>query len=316
MNLEQMRRIAGLPDKETISHSTTKVLSEELQYFAKIAGVVLTEAKDEDKEDDKDDKKESKNPFAKKDDSDKKESKKDKDSDDDSDDEECDEDSDEECDEDEDSDEDLKESIDDDEGPRTKESKSKPASDEAKKKAAANKGAFWNVAKKPEKKEEPKEKKPAEKKEKSESDSNEPKKRGKAQNPESKTGRLRAWIKDHPGVKRSEAWQHALSTMGEKSDDNPTGITKAGFSTLYQMARSQSGLAKKREVKEGWIISHPSINTHVLHENREMNTYQWIHFLNENQDPMIFETEEDALRVANYIRDFKNQYYIIENTVL
>ncbi len=311
MNLEQMRRIAGLPEKETISHSTTKVLSEELQYFAKIAGVVLTEAKDEDKEDDK---KESKNPFAKKDNSDKKESKKDKEEDDDSDDEECDE----ECDEDEDDDseEELKEGTDDFDGPRTKESKSKPASEEAKKKAAANKGAFWNVAKKPEPKEEKSEKKPAEKKEKSESESSEPKKRGKAQNPDSKTGKLRAWIKDHPGVKRAEAWKHAVDTIGEKSEDNPGGITRAGFATLYQKAREQSGLAKKREVKEFWIISHPSINTHVLHENREMNTYQWVHFLNEDQDPMIFETEEEALRVANYIRDFKNQYYIIENTVL
>ncbi len=140
-----------------------------------------------------------------------------------------------------------------------------------------------------------------------------PKKRGKAHNPASKSGVLRAWIEEHPGVKRSDAYAHAISTFGAKSDENPGGITPAGFSTLYQNARSHHSLVKKAEVKEAWVLMHPSVYNHILHENREMNQFQWVHFLNDNQEPMIFETEAEAQKIAKFLSDFKNQSVIIEH---
>ena len=143
-----------------------------------------------------------------------------------------------------------------------------------------------------------------------------PKKRGKSQNPSSKSGVLRTWIEEHPGVARKDAYAHALATIGAKSEENPGGITPAGFSTLYQNARTHHGLVKKKEVKEAWIITHPSIHNHILHENREMNQFQWVHFLNENQEPLIFESEEAAEEVARYLEDFRNQSVIIEHVIL
>ncbi len=147
-------------------------------------------------------------------------------------------------------------------------------------------------------------------------DPNAPKKRGKAPNAASKSGVLRQWIIDHPGVTRAQAWAHAVEKFGEKSEENTGGITKAGFSTLYQNARSHHGLVKKREVKESWVIMHPSINNHILHENREMNQFQWVSFLSENQDPMIFDTLAEAEEVARYLMDFRNQQTVIEHVQL
>lgn len=161
--------------------------------------------------------------------------------------------------------------------------------------------------------------KPAEKAEDKKEESTEAKRRGKARSDTSKTGQLRTWIINHPGAKRAEAWKHAVDTLGLKSEDNPGGITPAGFSTLYQKARSQQegyvSRNAKKDVKEAWILMHPLVHNHVLHENAAMNQYQWVHFLDENQDPMIFESKEAAQKVATYLADFKNQSAIIEHVV-
>ncbi|RWZ87261.1 MAG: hypothetical protein EO766_12105 [Hydrotalea sp. AMD] len=145
--------------------------------------------------------------------------------------------------------------------------------------------------------------------------STEAKRRGKAPNPSSKSGVLRQWIIDHPGVTRAEAWKHAVSVFGEKSEENTTGITKAGFSTLYQNARDYHKLGKKFQTKESWVIMHPSVNGYILHENREMNQFQWVSYLSDNQDPMVFESEEEANEVAQYLRDFRNQNVVVEHVV-
>ncbi len=201
------------------------------------------------------------------------------------------------------------------------EKKEEPKEDPKKENLKPAKKNFWDIH--DTKKEDPKKEKPVEKKDDSKKEPPVEKKeetvakrRGKAPNPESKSGKLRQWIIDHPDAKRAEAWKHAVEAFGEKSEDNPGGITKAGFSTLYQNARAKHGLVKKKEVKEAWVIMHPLINNHILHENREMNQLQWVHFLSDNQDPMIFESSAEAEEVARYLRDFKNQAVVIERVEL
>jgi hypothetical protein len=179
-------------------------------------------------------------------------------------------------------------------------------------------GGFGNL-KMPEKaKEKAAEEKAAEKPASKAKDFVGPKKRGKSHNPASKSGILRTWIEEHPGVARKEAYAHALATLGAKSEDNPGGITPAGFSTLYQNARSHHGLNKPKEVKEvkeAWVLMHPSVYNHILHENRELNQFQWVHFLSDNQEPMIFESEAEAEKIAKFLSDFKNQSVIIEHVI-
>jgi len=200
------------------------------------------------------------------------------------------------------------------------------AKHEAKESAAKEKAE--HAGKKPSPAAEKKETPAAEKKEESKSSEKkeapaedkeapaEKKQRGKARSETSKTGILRAWIAANPNVKRSVAWAHAKEVCGgEKpkgADRSTPGISAAGFSVLYQVARNQAGLSKKREVKEAWIIFHPSIGNHVLHENTAIDQYQWVHFLNDNQGPMIFETEAEANAIANKINDRSNQGSIVE----
>jgi hypothetical protein len=127
------------------------------------------------------------------------------------------------------------------------------------------------------------------------------KKRGKAPQEGSKSGQLRAWIKAHPGAKRSEAWAWAQTI------DPP--FTKAGFSTIYQAC-------KGKMVKECYILRHPSVPSFVLHENKAMNMYQWISESDLNQEPVVVQTIAEADKISNYLKSIKNQLSTIERVSL
>lgn len=168
------------------------------------------------------------------------------------------------------------------------------------------------------KKAEPKKETEDKKEDKKESDTPaEKKKRGKAENPASKSGQLRAFIQKHfdsgqdPKAVRKAAWKWASETC-----DPP--FTAAGFSTIYQgiKAKNAKKAAESETKNECWIIRHPSIPSFILKENTVMNMYQWISDSDVYDDPMIFETEDEAKKVAAYLLQFKNQLSDIEHVDL
>lgn len=158
------------------------------------------------------------------------------------------------------------------------------------------------------KKEEKKE--PAPKKEPVEKKEGEPaaekKKRGKAENPTSKSGQLRTFIQNHfakgeaPETVRKAAWKWASETC-----DPP--FTKAGFSTIYQGIKSKNAKKAAEGANECWIIRHPTVPSFILKENLAMNMYQWISDSDVYDEPLVFETEQEAKKVASYLLSFKNQ---------
>lgn len=129
----------------------------------------------------------------------------------------------------------------------------------------------------------------------------EKKRRGRAPQEGSKSGQLRAWIAANPGKKRSEAWAHAQAM------DPP--FTKAGFSTIYQSIKS-----KMRT--ECFILRHPTVNSFILSENKEMGQYQWISDSDVYLDPLVFATESEAVQLATYLADYKNQLADVERVEL
>lgn len=128
---------------------------------------------------------------------------------------------------------------------------------------------------------------------KEEAKKEEAKRRGKAPNADSKRQRLHAYLKANPGVKRGIAmkWAQENLDMGEA------------------YASQQIQAVKAQIVKECFMLYHPSVSSFVLHENKAMGMYQWISEkdLNTDQEPMIFATEAEAIKTANYLLDFNNQ---------
>ena len=137
-----------------------------------------------------------------------------------------------------------------------------------------------------EKKEEPK----AE--EKKEEPAAEAKRRGKAPNPESFNQHAKANAKN---MTRGQF----LTWAAEKH-----GKGKAYASALFAKYNPKSS----REVKtnECYMLQHPSVPSFLLAENKMMNQYQWIDGASP-MDPLVFETEAEAKKVAQYIYEWKNQ---------
>ena len=164
---------------------------------------------------------------------------------------------------------------------------------ESKAAAAAEKKAEEKEAPKAEddkeaapKKEEPK----AE--EKKEEPAAEAKRRGKAPNPESFNQHAKANAKN---MTRGQF----LTWAAEKH-----GKGKAYASALFAKYNPKSS----REVKtnECYMLQHPSVPSFLLAENKMMNQYQWIDSASP-MDPLVFETEADAKKVAKFIYEWKNQ---------
>lgn len=167
----------------------------------------------------------------------------------------------------------------------------------AKDKAAAAAAAEKKAAEKPvEKKAEPKaeEKKEApaaEKKEESNEGNNEAKKRGRKASDSSKMGQARAWIHAHPEAKRGEFLTHAESF----------GMSKHYGSAFFYQVKAKS------KVAECYVLTHPSMPSFLLAENREISQMQWVDPTSPLV-PMIFESRAEAEKVAKYMSEWKSQY--------
>ena len=82
------------------------------------------------------------------------------------------------------------------------------------------------------------------------------------------------------------------------------GKGKAYASALFAKYNPKSS----REVKtnECYMLQHPSAPSFLLAENKMMNQYQWIDSASP-MDPLVFETEAEAQKVAKYINEWQNQ---------
>lgn len=128
--------------------------------------------------------------------------------------------------------------------------------------------------------------------EKKEEPAAEAKRRGKAPNPESFNQHAKANAKN---MTRGQF----LTWAAEKH-----GKGKAYASALFAKYNPKSS----REVKtnECYMLQHPSVPSFLLAENKMMNQYQWIDGASP-MDPLVFETEAEAKKVAQYIYEWKNQ---------
>lgn len=164
---------------------------------------------------------------------------------------------------------------------------------ESKAAAAAEKKAEEKEAPKAEddkeaapKKEEPK----AE--EKKEEPATEAKRRGKAPNPESFNQHAKSNAKN---MTRGEFLKWAAEKHGKG---------KAYASALFAKYNPKSGRAIKTD--ECYVLQHPSVSSFLLAENKMMNQYQWIDSASP-MDPLVFESEAEAKKVAEWIYEWKNQ---------
>lgn len=181
----------------------------------------------------------------------------------------------------------------------------KSASKEADAKAAAAKAKSETPAKdktsekKPETEKAPAKADPAKEEDKIK-DASEAKKRGKAPNPDSKSGKMRDWLKANPNATRGEFIRHA----GEHHQ-----MSKHHANTHYYV------LKKKMSVSECFILVHPASASFVLAENYELNRMQWID-VNSDLEPLIFETEQDAGKIAKYMAEWQGQQSVLQKVVI
>lgn len=119
----------------------------------------------------------------------------------------------------------------------------------------------------------------------------EAKKRGRAPNPDAKAGKARAWLDAHPGATVGEFKKHAAEF----------GMTPHYASAkFYQIKHSKT-------LKECYMLSHPSMPSFMLAENREISQMQWVDPTSP-LEPMIFETKEAAEKIVKYMSEWKSQY--------
>ena len=170
---------------------------------------------------------------------------------------------------------------------------------ESKAAAAAEKKAEEKEAPKAEddkeaapKKEEPKAEEKKEAAPKKEEPATEAKRRGKAPNPESFNQHAKSNAKN---MTRGEFLKWAAEKHGKG---------KAYASALFAKYNPKSGRAIKTD--ECYVLQHPSVSSFLLAENKMMNQYQWIDSASP-MDPLVFESEAEAKKVAEWIYEWKNQ---------
>lgn len=141
------------------------------------------------------------------------------------------------------------------------------------------------------KKEEPKKEAPKAE-EKKDEPAAEVKRRGKAPNPESFNQIAKANAKN---MTRGEFLKWAAEKHGKG---------KAYASALFAKYNPKSSRAIKTD--ECYMLQHPFVSSFLLAENKMMNQYQWIDSASP-MDPLIFESEAEAKKVAEWIYEWKNQ---------
>lgn len=129
-------------------------------------------------------------------------------------------------------------------------------------------------------------------KESTEKEATEAKRRGKAPNPESFNQHAKANAKD---MTRAQFLKWAAETHGKG---------KAYASALFAKYNPKSGRTIK--VDECFMLQHPTAKSFLLAENAAMNQYQWIDATS-SLNPLIFETADEAKKMADWIYEWKNQ---------
>lgn len=180
---------------------------------------------------------------------------------------------------------------------------------EAESKKAEEKPAAKAEEKKPEPKPEAKkEEKPVakaeEKKEEKKEEAAEAKRRGAKPNENSKSQRALAWIKSNPQGKRGEflRWAKENLDMG------------AAYGSAFFARHNPKSSRQVQQANEHWVITHPSMPSFVLAENREKGVMQWIDPTSQ-LEPMIFTKLAEAEKVAKYMSEWKSQYSNIEHII-
>lgn len=181
-----------------------------------------------------------------------------------------------------------------------KEKMAKEKAKEARAKKANEKPAEKKEAPKAEEKPAAKaEEKPVAKSEEKSETSSEAKRRGRAPSDTSKRGQARAWITSHPEAKRGDFLKHAESF----------GMTKHYANAFFYTVK------KSTKVEECYVLSHPSMPSFLLAENRELNQMQWVDPTSP-LEPMIFESRAEAEKIVKYMSEWKSQYANIDTIKL
>lgn len=124
--------------------------------------------------------------------------------------------------------------------------------------------------------------------------------KARAENPNKKAAKIRAYLTSNPDIGRGAFTAHAVAEFG---------MTKAGANTYFYKFKA------KKAVAEGYILVHPAAPGFVLAENGMMNQYQWVDGSSE-LEPMVFVTEAAAKKVARYMTDYKFQTPTIETFLM
>lgn len=148
------------------------------------------------------------------------------------------------------------------------------------------------------KKEEPKKEAPKAEDKKEDPTAAEAKRRGKAPNPDSMAQKALAWIKANPDATGGQFKKWAAGAGFEM------GANYAN--TFFHGLKAKARAALKQSTNECYMLGHTSIPSFLLSENKMMNQYQWID-PSSPMDPLVFETEAEAKKVAQYIYEWKNQ---------
>jgi hypothetical protein len=96
-----------------------------------------------------------------------------------------------------------------------------------------------------------------------------------------------------------------------KASDVRAALEKAGVAVPAHLHSHIVRLRKK--LTEGYILVHPQMASFVLAENMAMNQYQWISVKDESTslEPVVFENQDAAKKVMQYLYDYKNQQSVL-----
>jgi hypothetical protein len=136
-------------------------------------------------------------------------------------------------------------------------------------------------------------KKPAKAEKAPKSDEGGEKRRGKAPDPEGKQGKARAWMDANPNATRKQFIDHVVANH-EMSPHHAN--------TFFYAYKKVKG---SKTVSEMYYLSHPSVSSYVLAENRELNTFMWTDHTNATLEPLMFESKAEVERVAKYMSEWK-----------
>lgn len=124
----------------------------------------------------------------------------------------------------------------------------------------------------------------------------EPKAEEKAENPKSakKLHQAMEWLKSHGSATRKDFMAHAETI----------GMSRAYAGAYFYLLKKRIGNAN---VKEAFILLHPSVARFALAENKQFNRFQWVSLEETSMiEPLVFDTRAQAEKVLKFIHDHKS----------